>query len=400
MNESTEKLMNCSINSSISASEQEEVDEISRYLARLSPRSQRKLDEFVQINNYGMPAFHPSFGTVYQLGSASNQTLVDDQTSLPFQSFGSHLNYNMGGNMQENLCSIPEVNYDVEQESPAPVNFAFGDNVQGSHYFKRPVTMYEPYREPDKEFSSLPPDLISSNDTACSIDDEIVATKRMIWEAEDADYIETLDESRDWLDQCGKFNYPNHYESVPVLPYTEPNEILVAADVHQSNEDRRYEEIAIYATIQKKNKTKQDLMMTSSNSAGDPPLQKLPKIMTQSCYGELNIPTPEQSGNWSSYSEYIIKSSENLLEDVGNYNVSSIMTGTTNSSIIDGSSSLNSSLYEQIPSMNSSTDINLRKSIADRNRVKWWDDMSEESAIKLQEIANQGKWIFDYKLIF
>lgn len=408
MEDSTEGLMNISMTSSQSSSghgsynvvglsensKSEQGDEISDYLSRLSPRSKRKLDEFVQINDFGMPAFHPSFGMVYQLGSASNQTLVDDQTNLPFQSYGSHLHYNFGGSLQENLCSIPEVNYDVEEQNHrSPVNFAYGNNMQASHYLKRPVTMYEPYIEPEKEFSSLPPDLVSSNDPA-NYDNEILKAKRMAWEAEDADYIETIDESRGWHEQLGKNNHPNHYESVSALSYITPNEIIVAADVHRASEERKYEEIAIYATVKKKNKQQQDCMVSSTNSASDPPLQKLPKIMTQSCYGELNVPSPEQSGNWTNYNEYLIKSSENLLDDGANYNIASIITSTTNSSIIDGTSSLNSSIYEQIPSMNSSTDMTLKKSIADRNRVKWWDDMNEESAVKLQELADQGKCFF------
>jgi hypothetical protein len=83
------------------------------------------------------------------------------------------------------------------------------------------------------------------------------------------------------------------------------------------------------------------------------------------------------------------------LDEGINYNISSLMTGTTNSSIIDGTSSMNSSIYEQIPSMNSSVEMSMRnsmtKSANDRNRVKWWDDLTEETATEMQEIIDQGE---------
>lgn len=145
--------------------------------------------------------------------------------------------------------------------------------------------------------------------------------------------------------------------------------------------------MAIYATVNKKNKKHQEMMVTSYNSAGDPPLEKFPKIMTQSCYGELNLIEP--ADQWISYNNNLVLSQDNLLDTI-----SSQMTNTTNSSIIDENSSLNSSIYEQIPgnsSMTGSGGLSALKGQMDKVKVKWWDDLTEETTTELKEIVDQGR---------
>lgn len=135
-------------------------DDISNYFARLSPRTLEQLDDFVQVT---------------------------DHTKAP--SF----------------------------------NFSFDTSSSTKYFIKsglqRPVTMYE--QSYVQEYSSLPPDVIS-NSVTCQLPDPNV--NRYAWEAEDADYIQTLDESREVYDA---FNYggsiyspnlvastQNHYETV------------------------------------------------------------------------------------------------------------------------------------------------------------------------------------------
>lgn len=131
------------------------------------------------------------------------------------------------------------------------------------------------------------------------------------------------------------------------------------------------------------------MMATSSESASDPPRQKFPKIMTQSCYGELN------NMMWNSYEQ-------DLEEDGSHHQIASSLimnaTATTDSSIIDGISSINSSIYEQIPSMNSSIETTMTANTTrQRKIVKWWDDhhqpesLMEESLQDLTETAEEGE---------
>lgn len=262
--------------------------------------------------------------------------------------------------------------------------FAYGNSVGANHYFGRPVSVYEPF-VPESEFSSLPPDLVSSNDPK-SFDLDSLAQKYS-WEAEDTEYIETL---RDNFEHQSTSNYTAqaHYE-VPSVTHT-----IVAADVH-------YQEVAeesskpvvehIYATVQKPKKHLDNQMIASDRSASDPPREKFPKIMTESCYGELNNPSELL---WNSYEQDLVQSMENIAEDGSHQVISSLMT---DSSIIDGVSSMNSSIYEQIPSMTSSINEMQRSANSQRKIVKWWDDHhehTEESTLDLNGMAEEGELMF------
>jgi hypothetical protein len=111
--------------------------------------------------------------------------------------------------------------------------------------------------------------------------------------------------------------------------------------------------------------------------------------MTQSCYGELN----------SNMSDMVWNSYEQDLEEDGSHQIaSSLVNATTDSSIIDGISSINSSIYEQIPSMNSSIETTMTTNTTrQRKIVKWWDDhhqpesLLEESLQDLTETAEEGE---------
>lgn len=132
-------------------------------------------------------------------------------------------------------------------------------------------------------------------------------------------------------------------------------------------------------------------MVASDRSVSDPPREKFPKIMTQSCYGELSNP---HELIWNCYEQDLIDSMENIVEDGSHQIISSLMT---DSSIIDGVSSMNSSIYEQIPSMTSSIEMQATsQSASQRKIVKWWDDhieQYEESTLDMHGTAEEGEFI-------
>lgn len=131
-------------------------------------------------------------------------------------------------------------------QPPAPaaaaatsISFAYGNGVGANHYFGRPMSMYEPQIE--HEFSSLPPDLVSSNDpNSCGFETDV--NFKYSYEAEDAEYIETLNEMRD--------NF-NEHQTI------ERNKVTFIADVHCDDRirgDQRNEIEVEYATVQKPKK--------------------------------------------------------------------------------------------------------------------------------------------------
>lgn len=266
---------------------------------------------------------------------------------------------------------------------------AYGNSVGANHYFGRPMSMYEPF-VPENEFSSLPPDLVTSNDP--NLDS---LAQKYSWEAEDTEYIETLNELRDNFEQSeANYTSESHYK----LPCVTQ---MAIADVHHYTEcehvGNKPVEDHIYATVQKPKKVQLDNAMTASDrSASDPPREKFPKIMTQSCYGELN--NPYEVSMWNCYEQDLVQSMENIVEDGNHQTISSLMTDST----IDGVSSMNSSIYEQIPSMTSSIEMQTTlRSHSQRKIVKWWDDhhgQAEESTLDLHGLAEEGK--FFHSLFF
>lgn len=234
------------------------------------------------------------------------------------------------------------------------------------------------------EFSSLPPDLVSSTNVYCDTDN----VAQCSWEAEDSEYIETLNELRDNFEHQSASNYSaEHHFQLPSVTHT-------FADVHyQEVEDAKpVDEANIYATVQKPKMQVENQMTASDRSVTDPPREKFPKIMTTTCYGELNHPTDFL---WNRYEQDLIQSMENIAED-GDHQVISSLFEMTDSSIIDNVSSMNSSLYEQIPSMTSSIELQARETRSGQRKiVKWWDDQhgQEESATDLHGLAEEGESI-------
>ncbi len=126
-------------------------------------------------------------------------------------------------------------------------------------------------------------------------------------------------------------------------------------------------------------------MVTSSESASDPPRQKFPKIMTQSCYGALNHINDMV---WNNYEQDLIDDEDGSHQIASSHNVTTATT--TDSSLIDGISSINSSIYEQIPSMTSSIETTM--TTRQRKIVKWWDEEhTEESLQQLAVNAEEGE---------
>lgn len=241
---------------------------------------------------------------------------------------------------------------------------------------------------PESEFSSLPPDLVSSSDPKSCFDLEGLEQKYS-WEAEDTEYIETLNELRDTFELKTASNCIAATDPFKLPPVTQ-----TVADIHYHREDdnKPVEETHIYATIKKPKKTSEtNPMIASDRSASDPPREKFPKIMTQSCYGELNNPSDLL---WNCYEQDLVHSMENIIEDGSHQVISSLMT---DSSIIDGVSSMNSSIYEQIPSLTSSIEMQASSRSANQRKiVKWWDDHrehTEESTLDLHGMAEEGELI-------
>ncbi|XP_058455784.1 protein TANC2 isoform X2 [Malaya genurostris] len=244
----------------------------------------------------------------------------------------------------------------------------------------RPVSMYEPWIDTNT-FTSLPTELMPLSTKVVDIDFESdLLARKVCWEAEDADdFITTLDESAILdMESCDDFHEI----------YTQPNsKLVVSADIHHRSElnDNKYEEIEIYATVKKKPREKPtahaqtvdcQVMITSGG-----PIEKFPKIMTTSCYGELH--SANTISAWHD-SGSIVKSNENLLDSrtfsIGNNN-------SMNNSIVDGFSSMASSTCEA-NSMNSSIEI-MKFSTNEKTRVKWWDEFTEETEAELKEIADK-----------
>ena len=248
----------------------------------------------------------------------------------------------------------------------------------------RPISMYEPWAESKNGYNSLPPDLLGGRHNMGLVDIDIdpKLAYKTSWEAEDAsEFITTLDESA-ILDIASLENVNQN----PI--YSQPHQVIVAADIHHNHhqshhhqsdlDERKYEEIQIYATIKKKPKEKKEISDYQVMVTSGGPVEKYPKIMTTSCYGELNA--------WTEHQSAIVRSSECLINSQIN---------SMNNSIIDEYASINGSLYEP-NSMNSSFEV-VKYSTNERMRVKWWDELTEETEAEVKEMAEKGK-VYNYQL--
>lgn len=185
MDDSNEQLMTTSMATSSGFSEDNNYpsmdEDVLYYLSTLTPNQQRMLEDFVSFND------HTSMSSV--------------------------------------------VNQPPPPAAMPSISFAYGNSIGANHYLGRPMSMYEPQIE--NEFSSLPPDLVSSNEPN-SCDFETDVHFKYSYEAEDAEYIETLNEMRD-----------NFNEQLMV------NKVTFIADVHCDDQNKNEVE---YATVQKPKK--------------------------------------------------------------------------------------------------------------------------------------------------
>lgn len=259
---------------------------------------------------------------------------------------------------------------------------------------RRPVSMYEPWFnliEPEA-YTSLPPDVPDNACSSLNFDQYSIANKTY-WEAEDADeYMTTLDEST-ILDIESFENIQQGIEKQE----QQQQYVTVTADVHLPQSHLQTVGAGIYATIRKNDKkmnnnkidadaTEMQIMLTTTKTSSS---NTPPNIMTASCYGTLNachsrIEQPNQ--------EFV----ENTLHTISMTN-----------SIIDEYSSMNSSTLFEPNSLISSVEMQKDSmlvrssgmaSTTDKNRVKWWDESSQE--IEIQQIANQGKCTVQYVYFF
>lgn len=289
--------------------------------------------------------------------------------------------------------SLPSPQKSIEETSIQQVpNFVLGPYDPR----RRPVSMYEPWFnliEPEG-YTSLPPDVSDNACTSLNFDQYSVANKTY-WEAEDADeYMTTLDEST-ILDIE---SFENIQQGIDKQQQQQQQYVTVTADVHhhQSHLKSVGTDIGIYATIRKNDKkmknnkidadsTEMQIMLTTTSTSSNVP----PNIMTASCYGTLNACPPSRIDQQPNQ-EFV----ENTLHTISMTN-----------SIIDEYSSMNSStLFEPNSLISSSVEMQKDSSLlvrssgttasastTDKNRVKWWDERSQE--IEIQQIANQGKCI-------
>jgi hypothetical protein len=248
-------------------------------------------------------------------------------------------------------------------------NFAIG--TYGTVRQGRPVSMYEPTTE---GYSSLPVELAGSNNQIENID---ACVQKTAWEAEDAsEYITTLDESTLLDIESYENLYIPPQQNVRYNQSSSSRLLSIAADIHG---DVRYEEIAIYATVKKPKSPKNACVPVMVTSGG--PVEKFPKIMTTSCYGDFNNSWMQRSAD--DYAA-IVRSTDMLNTTAGgNISMTSSVTG-------DGISSLTSSMYEA-NSMNSSFDYTKCTTVERNNRVKWWDELSETKEAEFKELGEQGE---------
>lgn len=272
---------------------------------------------------------------------------------------------------------------------------------------RRPVSMFvhawAAEEDQPQGYTSLPPDLI--NQIGTDKFEQSGVTGKLCWEAEDADdFIATLDESTildiESLESIASNQVDCHLPMVS-------RQVTAVIDVHQHHHHHRHPVTPpdAYATVCKVSPSAKTtlaaaapnicgVMQTSygdgdgvvvSNSS-EPPVHKIPKIMTASCYGGLNYDHNTQ-----------ILFNEPTTVDI---------ISVTNS-IADEYSSMNSSMFEPNSLMSSVDAKDLNNLISgnvvaataaagksEKGRVKWWDqnqflNNGDEEAV--QEIANQGK---------
>lgn len=290
------------------------------------------------------------------------------------------------------------------------------DDAGGNNGFNRngrPVSMYEPWYDYEEQvslpqgYTSLPPDLINQTSGVKYYDPAAVKSS---WEAEDTDeFITTLDEttildieSLENINEAGmkcelfKGQYDDNYTASQYWNYSTPNlqtskEMVVAVDVHSSVNNT--DEVNIYATIRKQGRDKQirQQQQVQYHSSGGP-IEKIPKIMTASCYGELNASNTMQTVPDSDF----IQDSETGIVSITN-------------SIMDERSSLNSSMFEPTslissidgnrygqeiykPEMNNASGGGVSGAGgSEKGRVKWWDENDQPEHSDFQQIVKQGK---------
>ncbi|XP_058055857.1 protein TANC2 [Anopheles bellator] len=359
-------------------------------------------------------------------GSSPAGCMMDGITVLPVGGCDGLLNLSYVPSNRENPEYAPPMHKPPDQLVP---DFILGLPRHCSTPKKngRPVSMYEPWVTPATGFTSLPAEMLRKASKVIDFETEAAdigaaGASKSCWEAEDADeFITTLDESA--ILDIESFEDLSHIfpGAQPAANNNNNQKLIVAADVHrhyqqpqhhaphqtsyqrhlyeypdrEGSQDSQYEGIEIYATVKKKPRERtpqsaidrtimvdtQALLLAGGSSGA--PMEKFPKIMTTSCYGELDSVGTSGPLAWAQLGA-IVKSNENLLDSSAKAQGGLSM----NSSIIDELPSGNSSIYEP-NSMNSSIDFAVRFATTERTRVRWWDDFTEETEAELQDIAEK-----------
>lgn len=175
---------------------------------------------------------------------ATSSGFSDDTTACALDDDVLHYLSTLTPNQQrmlEDFVSFNDHSGNFTTQPPAAITFAYGNSVGANHYLGRPVSMYEPQIE--NEFSSLPPDLVSSNDpNSCGFETDAMFYKYS-YEAEDAEYIETLNEMRDNLTE------------LQMPPTNDRNKVTFMADVHCDDYNNEHRDVEVeYATVNKPKK--------------------------------------------------------------------------------------------------------------------------------------------------
>lgn len=244
-------------------------------------------------------------------------------------------------------------------------------------------------------YSSLPVEILQKS--------EIEFAKQITaWEAEDTkDFITTLDESC-ILDIESLESVDKIQESIYWSP---PKLITTSAEIHNNN-NCSTPKFTHSTPICSLNSSQ----IFSTNTFGGGPVEKYPKIMTQSCYGELpsswNVVLIGGGGNGKSDDDEISvlnKSTDDLLKnDLPKNRKNKGGTQSLNTSFYEGCTSMNSSFIET-KSMDSSMEISLNRIIteipedfssSDGSKLNGWEGTNSTD---IRVIADNGESIFFFK---
>lgn len=284
-----------------------------------------------------------------------------------------------------NFENYPTIQDDVDQTVPS--NF-----VLGPYKSERLSAIHENWSTDG--YSSLPVEILQKSEME-------FAKQITAWEAEDTkDFMTTLDESCildiESLESVHQIQEP--------IYWSPPKLITTSAEIHNSSPKFTSTPIKNLFDTKSADSSLNSSQIFSTNTFGGGPVEKYPKIMTQSCYGELpsswNVVVI--GGNKSDDDEISVlnKSTDDLLKnDLPKNRKAKGGTQSLNTSFYEGCNSMNSSFIET-KSMDSSMEISLNRIIteipedfssSDGSKLNGWEG---SNSTDIRAIADNGESIF------